>query len=182
MIDELNAPGAAATHEAWWPRNLFEAGIGWIIVTRFKSRRTRAETSVFLVDTHCLGVKNVIVHDGPVELYRSRILERAQQEDDVIAVEPCCARKLVERAVAYALNLGFPPHPDYKKGARVFGGIRAEDCPREFTFGQDGKPLYVRGPHETELQAQAIVNHLMRRCGEDNFHYLVRLDNPDDEA
>jgi hypothetical protein len=28
----------------------------------------------------------------------------------------------------YAQDLGFVPHPDYKKAARVFGGLRAEQC------------------------------------------------------
>ncbi len=44
------------------------------------------------------------------------------------AVEPCCARKLIEQATQYAQGLGFAPHPDYKKAARVFGGLDAEQC------------------------------------------------------
>jgi hypothetical protein len=44
------------------------------------------------------------------------------------AVEPCCARKLVEQATQYAQGLGFAPHPDYKKGAPGFGGLHVEQC------------------------------------------------------
>ena len=35
------------THEALWPADLFEKGIGWVIVARFKSAGQRVETGVF---------------------------------------------------------------------------------------------------------------------------------------
>jgi hypothetical protein len=60
-----------------------------------------------------------------------------------------------------------------KKAARVFGGLRAEQCSQKFTFGHKGKPLYRRGPRETEEQARGIVWHLQQRCGSGNFEYLV---------
>jgi hypothetical protein len=72
-------------------------------------------------------------------------------------VEPWCARKLIEQATDYARGLGFVPYPDYKKAARVFGGLRAEQCGQHFTFGRQGKPFYCRGPRETEEQARRIV-------------------------
>jgi hypothetical protein len=98
----------------------------------------------------------------------------------MIPVEPCCARKLVEQAVAYAQGLGFAPHPDFKKAARVFGGLKADECGRQFTFGRDGKPFYCSGPNETEEQSCRIVTQLTRRCGEGNFHYLVGVGEMED--
>jgi hypothetical protein len=56
--------------------------------------------------------------------------------------------KVVEQAVQYAQGLGFAPHPDYKKAARVFGGLRAEQCSQKFTFGHKGKPLYRRAAYQ----------------------------------
>jgi hypothetical protein len=38
------------------------------------------------------------------------------------------------------------PHPDYKRAARVFGGLRAEQCSQKFTFAHESKPFYRRGP------------------------------------
>jgi len=40
-------------HEALWPKDLFERGIGWVIVARFKSAGQRVEAGVFLVDVWC---------------------------------------------------------------------------------------------------------------------------------
>jgi len=45
------------TQEALWPKDLFEKGIGWVMVARFKSAGQRVEAGVFLVDVFCLGVK-----------------------------------------------------------------------------------------------------------------------------
>jgi hypothetical protein len=47
---------------------------------------------------------------------------------------------LVEGAVDYARSLGLEPHPDYRLGARVFGGIASEECTRTFVFGEQEGP------------------------------------------
>jgi hypothetical protein len=96
------------------------------------------------------------------------------------AIEPACARKLVEQAVAYATGLGISPHPDYKRAARVFGGIDAACCPQVFAFAHQGKPFYRRGPRETTEQGLDIVRHLERRCGPGNFDYEVMLGKTED--
>ena len=59
MSDEqaLRSPGAR--HEAIWPKDLFTAGVGWVIVARFKSGGRRVEAGIFLVDVFCLGVKSL---------------------------------------------------------------------------------------------------------------------------
>lgn len=163
------------THEALWPTDLFEAGIGWVIVARFKSGGQRVEVGVFLVDVCCLGVKAVFYEICERQDYVDRIRGHYESEFSMASVEPCCGRKLVEQAVEYARGLGFAPHADYKKAARVFGGLRAELCSQQFTFGRENKPFYRRGPRETEEQARFIISHLERRCGPGNYDYLVAL-------
>lgn len=175
MTENQERPRGAPTHEAIWPKDLFAQGIGWVIVARFKSAGRRVEAGVFLVDVFCLGVKLAVYESGDTDDYHQRIRDHYQSKFPMAPVEPACARKLVEQAVGYAQNLGFLPHPDYRKAARVFGPLRAEQCPASFTFGHEGKPFYRRGPRETEQDARRIVQHLQTRCGEGNFHYLVRL-------
>jgi hypothetical protein len=163
------------THEALWPKDLFEQGIGWVIVARFKSGGTRVEAGIFLVDVFCLGVKLTIYESCERQDYLERIRGHYQTEFPMVAVEPERARKVVEQAAQYAQGLGFAAHSDYKKAARVFGGLRTEQCAQQFTFGNKGKPFYRRGPRETEEQARRIVWHLEKRCGAGNYHYLVSL-------
>ena len=128
-----------------------------------------------MIDVLCLGAKLAVCEDCDASDYRRRIRDHYQSSFPMVAAEPACARKLVEQAVQYAKRLGFAPHPDYKKAARVFGGVRTEQCAQQFTFGREGKPFYRRGPKETEEQARRIVEHLDCRCGSGNYHYEVLL-------
>jgi hypothetical protein len=91
---------------------------------------------------------------------------------------PECVRKLVEDAEAYARHLGFEPHPDYQMGRLIFGDVDPSACSTRFTFGHEGKPLYVSGPRDTEARSHQIVTTLNQRLGPDGFHYLVMLDGP----
>jgi hypothetical protein len=163
------------THEAFWPQNLFEKGIGWVVATRFKSGGQRIQSGVFLVNVWCLGVKRAVYDEWTPETYRSHILDHYFSQFPMTEIQPACARKLVEQAVQYALQLGFAPHPDYRKTARVFGGVRVEDCPQQFVFGHQGKPFYIQGPNDSEAQALQIVRQLHQRCGPGHYDYLIEV-------
>jgi hypothetical protein len=90
---------------------------------------------------------------------------------------PAAARKLTEDAISYARGLGFSPGADYKKASRVFGGITPADCNEQFTFGRNGKPLYIQGPSDSQARVGRILRSLEARCGEDGYHYIVAADD-----
>ena len=92
-------------------------------------------------------------------------------------VDPACARKFIEGAIAYAEAFGFPPHPDYKNAFNIFGDIDSSGCAVEYTYGKDGKPFYISGPHESPAMVRRIIDQLHQKCGEDGFHYLAGMDN-----
>ena len=140
----------------------------------------RVEAGIFLVDVLCLGAKLAVYEDCDAEDYRRRIRDHYTSRFPMVPTQPCCARKLVEQAAQYARGLGFAAHPDYKKAARVFGGVRAEQCPQKFNFGHKGKPFYRRGPKETEAQARRILWHLEQHCGPGNYDYDVLLGDAED--
>ena len=151
-----------------------------MIIARFQAKGQRVQAGIFLVDVFCRGAKLAVYEDGDIEDYRRRIRDHYQSSFPMVSAEPCCARKLVEQAVQYAEGLGLAPHPDYKKAARVFGGVQAAQCAQQFTFGCKGKPFYRRGPRETEAQALRIVRHLEKCCGPTNYDYEVLLGEAED--
>ncbi len=46
------------------------------------------------------------------------------------------------------------------------------DGSSDITFGHEGKPMYVQGPHD---DAAHIIRTLRRRVGDDNFHYICEI-------
>jgi len=171
----LLSPAQAAhrpIHDAIIAADLFANGIGLVGLARALPDGDVA-LSAFLVDVYCLGVKNAFYRVVSPEEW-GQFVEGMELEK----IHPSCLRKLVEGAVAYARDLGFPPHADYARAATLFGSIEAAVCPVRYTYGQNGKPFYVSGPDETPAQARRILNTLTRRLGADGFHFLAVSDGP----
>ena len=173
-----NAVGTAPVRDAFIGPELFEDGMGPVVITRDLTDGQVA-IGVFLVDVYCLGVKNAFFRLAS-ELDYDDDIARVRGPQGMDKVEPGCARKLVEGAVAYARDLGFVPHPDFREAGMVLGDIDGSDCPETFTFGKDGKPLFVRGPHDSSSRIKRILAQLRRRCGEHGFHYFLGTDDPDE--
>ena len=169
MALAVNSP----IHECLIARELFEAGMGTVVVSRSLPNGDLG-ASFFLLDVYCLGVKNAYFLNMPPEEYEVR-LSAVSQNETLTVIHPTCARKLVEGAEAYARDLGFSPHPDYQVAKRIFGDIDALACPQSFPFGKDGKPFFIAGPTDTPKRIEKILNTLTKRCGPDGFHYMVGL-------
>lgn len=158
--------------EAWVSESINEIGLGSVVVARFKGSGD-AEVGVFLLDLKCLGVKDAFLARTSVADYEGRVLGRIREQGRLEAISPGAARELVEDAVAYGRSLGLEPYVDYRLAQRVFGGIAPEPGKMSFTFGDQGKPLYVQGPNDSPEFAWRVVAHLRRRCGPEGFHFVV---------
>ena len=140
------------------------AGIVLVLVAR-AGRGDRVSVCGYLVDTFCLGVKNVI---GP-ELMRRRQLDSFSRTYFAAFPAPALrapialAQHLVHGAVAFAARLGFDPHPDFA-AARGHLGDLEEPC--AIRFGQQGRPLYVPGPHDDPI---AVMHVLKQTVGTKGF-------------
>ena len=159
-------------HECLTIDKLFELGIGPVILSRALPN-ARIGAAFFLLDVYCLGVKNAFFAVMSPAEYREQVLNTPGGR--LLKITPACGRKLVEAAEAYARNLGFSPHPDYRLAHSIFGEIDATACLEQFTFGKDGKPFFVSGPSDTPARCQRIIQTLTQRCGPDGFHYLAGM-------
>ena len=140
------------------------AGIVLVLVAR-AGRGDRVSVCGYLVDTFCLGVKNVI---GP-ELMGRRQLDSFARMYFVAFPAPALrapialAQHLVHGAVAFAARLGFDPHPDFAAACSHLGDL-GEPC--AIRFGQQGRPLYVPGPHDDPI---AVMRVLKQSVGTEGF-------------
>lgn len=157
-------------YEAFIEKTWREHGLAHLFVVRRRSDGW-ADVGFFLVDVWCLGVKDAFGdNDVPASELESYIAERLP-ESDRERIHPACAKKLVEGAIAFAEECGIAPHRDYRKARRVLSGIDAAICPTDFTFGRDGRPCYVRGPHDSEERVDRVLALLSAHYGEDGFDF-----------
>jgi len=91
----------------------------------------------------------------------------------MVSIHPSCARKLIEKSVLYAQDLGFSPHKDYKRASKIFGDIESDACPETFKFGKDGIPFFISGPSDSPSRCKQIMDQLKNSCGEGNFHFMI---------
>ena len=163
--------------EALRSANLFEAGCGYLVVSRFRADG-RVEAGFFLLDVFCLGVKDAGYHQfHSIADYQESLIDRLFPDGNSVRMTPGAARKLTEDAISYARGLGFSPGADYKKASRVFGGITTADCDEQFRFGENDKPLYIQGPSDSRASVGRILRALEARCGEGGYHYIVVADD-----
>jgi hypothetical protein len=145
-------------------------GMGDVIVSRRLSDGSIA-AGVFLLDLDCLGVKDAFLRQLTPQAF-DELVASLGTSHSLIPVEAACARKLVEGAVAFAAELGFEPHKDYDAARRVLGDVDPAECTREFSYGRDGKPLYVPGPSDSPARIREVMATLERRVGAGNYDYL----------
>jgi hypothetical protein len=130
-------------------------GLVTVLVAR-PEQRSRTRVCVYLVDTFCLGVKNVIgpetVANNRLNKFRCKVFDGYDELSVSAPLE--LAQHLVFGAVEFARKLGFEPHPDFATAADHLGTWPGH-CPIE--FGYNGSPLYIQGPYD---DVEAIASTL----------------------
>jgi len=167
-------PMVRLKHAADWPivgcmvpDELWETGLGQLVFAR-RMPDGQIAIAVFLVDVFCLGVKNVFWQIGTRNQYDAMV-KRIAEHEELREVSPEYLSKLVHCAADYAQSLGFAPHGDFRHARLLLAGIDPSRCSEEFTFGQNGVPLYIRGPGESIEKARAIVAQVEAVGG----HYVM---------
>lgn len=171
MADRMAESATAPILHCFTQEELWEEGMGHVLVSR-RLPLGQVAFSIFLIDMYCLGVKNAqcgIVSRSEYDEVVAKLGRAFPLEDDT----PEFVRKLVEGAVDFARGLGFDPHPDYRKAQPIFGDIDPSLCTEEIEYGCDGKPRYVRGPHDSASRVGTIIRTLMRTCGPDGFDVVI---------
>jgi hypothetical protein len=160
--------------EAVATKTLEDQGIGNLFLSRVAPDGSIG-VAVILLDVYCLGVKDafftVFDSEADYEAFKSERIRR-QPDTDLDGYHPSCMRKLVEGAIGYARELGFEPHPDYKKAAPMLGDIESAACPQRFEYGKDGMPFYISGPSDSRSRVRHILAQLEKRCGEGKYRFL----------
>ena len=123
--------------------------------------------ALVLVDRTCLGVKNFMLFPPESELELAQRVARIGEGIGALRpVEPLLAQSIVYNAIAYARDLGFPPHPDFADA--LFGPAPSTliDTP----LARPARPIYVMGPDD---DVRRILTHLARVVGPAGFDFFA---------
>jgi hypothetical protein len=143
-------------------------GLVSVLVAR-KHRHDTVSVCGYLADVYCLGVKEVFgpetMDDVGLRRFRDQFFDAYFSDPLAAPIELAC--EIVFGSVEYALGLGFDPHPGF---AAVQGHLGTWHGPSTITFGKNGKPLFISGPHDSPLP---IIRTLERTAGAGNFDYIA---------
>lgn len=155
-----------ATHD--WQKY----GIADVIVTRRKANGNFV-FGVFLVDTYCLGVKDVIYNDDITKDTLERYLAKFQDQNRLEPISYDEAHNIIYGALEFASEAGIEPDKSFRVGRYILEED-TEDVPLiEYEFGKDGKYLLFVGPTRKEMP---YIKTLKKRLG-DNFDFVAPLDS-----
>jgi hypothetical protein len=146
--------------------SLFANGMGTLVLARGATRLNVA-LSLFLIDTFCLGIKDVMFESVESEAFEMYM----DASEPMVSVDPSYARKLLRDLAAWSQSIGFAPHRDFAAVERIFGDVNADASDAVFQFGQDGKPFYIPGPNDSAILIRQRIAQLQKYLGEDGFGF-----------
>lgn len=142
---------------------IFECGMGTLVLARGGTRQ-HLTMCAFLLDTYCLGIKDVMidsVDDGAFEHY----MHVSSIGSPMIPVDPAYARKLLRDLAAWSRSFGFAPHRDFAVAERLFGEVNADDSDAVFEFGLEDEAVYMPGPGESSATILRRAEQLQKALG-----------------
>jgi hypothetical protein len=164
----LRAAHAPIQH-CFLTESVFDIGMGTLVLARGATLHHVA-FSVFLIDTFCLGIKDVMFESVEGEVFEM-YMEVTDAGSPMVPVDPSYARKLLRDLAAWSQSIGFAPHRDFAAVERMFGDVSVDTSDAVFRFGRDGKPFYIPGPNDTAHLIQRRIEQLQKYLGDDGFGF-----------
>jgi hypothetical protein len=129
---------------------------------------------VYLVDKFCLGLKNTFANAGfSTTRYHNEVRGRIFRETKSKSCPIELAHQMIYASIDYAAQFGFTPERDFAISQYLLAprGELAETY--KLTFGNNGRPLFVAGPHDNSAR---IIRQLDKTAGPGNYDYLMPID------
>jgi hypothetical protein len=129
---------------------------------------------VYLVDKYCLGLKNTFANAGfSRSRYQNEVRNKIFRETKPQACPVELAHQMIYASIEYAARFGFEPEKDFALSQYMLAPRGELEEPYQLTFGKNGKPFFVAGPHDN---AARILKQLEKTAGPGNYDYLVAMD------
>ncbi|MBW6535317.1 MAG: plasmid pRiA4b ORF-3 family protein [Mariniphaga sp.] len=149
-----------------------ENGMASITVAR-KHSNGNITMGMYLTDLKCLGVKDAYYFFNISEREYRDILKDMEEQMDIETVSYTLAHNIIFAGIEFADDYGFKPHKDFTSVAQYILEEDNEDVELiEIECGENGKPVYIRGPLENDARANKIIAQLEREAGPGNYDVI----------
>lgn len=157
--------------EGCWIRRDWETtGLAVIVIAR-RQPNGNLVFGNYLVDLYCLGLKDTFYNANiPPGQFHQAYLGRVFHDAPPLDISPALAHEIIYGSIEYAAQFGFRPHRDFKLSQSILDPPDLHPRSGTVTFGKDGKPFFVAGPHDN---VAAIMRRLAQAGGEGSYDYLV---------
>lgn len=150
--------------------NWEEAGMASVVVSRIR-KDGKIAACIFLVDTYCLGVKDVIIQTKLTDDEFDKMLNSVRGTFEYKEISYVEAHNLILGAIEFAEEGGVSPSKEYEVAQYILDED-TDDIPIiEYEYGKDGKHLLVAGPTGRDI---IHIKTLKEKLGDD-FDYVIPL-------
>src|SRR6266567_969928 len=91
------------------------------------------------------------------------------------ALQQRLVHQMIYEAIDYAAQFGFQPEKDFAISQYMLAPRGELEEPYHLTFGKDGKPFFIAGPHDN---VTSILRQLDKTAGPGNYHFLAPIGMP----
>lgn len=156
-----------------------DIGMSEIIVSR-KHINGNVTLCFYLVDKDCLGIKDSFYRFNIPEYEMDEIIGNLDESMPMIEVDYNLVHNIIHAAWEFAEEIGFKPYKDFLYTTQYMLEEDSEDIPIiEIQCGDEyGRPIYTRGPNDSDARVRQIINQMKKTLGEGNYTVIL---NPYDE-
>ncbi|MEA2011525.1 MAG: hypothetical protein U9O87_00335 [Verrucomicrobiota bacterium] len=147
--------------------DMIDSGMETVLLAR-RINENRVLLAGFNLDLYCLGIKSAFIAIDTKEKFYEM-----QNMQNFFECPPEDAKKLILGSAKYAADLGFKPDKDYKKAMQIFHDVDETESTTNFTYGQNGKALFIGGPFDSPQKCKKIIETLEKSVGKENYHFMM---------
>ncbi len=132
----------------------------------------------YYIDLLCLGVKDTHFIFNHLDIDYESAKNKMYEDFESETIDYTLAHNIVYASIEFADEFGFKPHKDFTSVTRFMLEEDSDEIELiDVECGKNGKPLYVRGPYETEQRANQIISQLEKTAGPDKYSFISKADN-----
>lgn len=157
-----------------------ESGLANITVTR-RHTNNNFTVGLYLVDLNCLGIKDTHYFFNISPLEYKNFIDNTNEGINVGKAGYALVHNIIFASLEYAEEYGFKPHKDFALTKYILEEDTEDIELIDIECGENGRPLYVRSPNDSEWQAKSIIDQLQRTAGPGNYNFIDTLDEGFDD-